>query len=256
MTRAKIFLVVLGLFLFIYFILAKPQATSLKSKTIDILYSPLKIAYNIPKGLKYLNPFYYIYKKEIELKTRIAYLNKRILELNELACQNNNLRKLLNFKSRYPTGSIASEIIAKDPTNWSSLIIIDKGSRDGIARDMCVISIYGLVGRVYDVSSNTAKVILITDTDSRLGAYIERSREEGLLVGLNENLCRLVYLADDADVKKGDIVVTSGLTGIFPKGLLIGEIIHVGKDLNNLYKYADVRPASKPTRLEEVLCIK
>lgn len=256
MTKAKILSVFLIFFLIISFVFSGNPSSSARSKVVDLLKMPIKFIYNIPKNIKYLNPLYYLKKKENDLKIQIIALNKKIIELNELSYQNRNLRALLNFKSNFAASSIASEIIAKDPSNWTSLIIIDKGYNEGIRRDMCVTSIYGLVGRVYDVSTHTSKVLLITDPDSRLGAFVERSREGGLLVGVNENLCRLIYLENDADVKKGDFVFTSGLTGIFPKGIFIGEVTNVGRDLNNLYKYADIAPYSRPSRIEEVLCIK
>lgn len=256
MIKIKSFLVAFIFLLLLWFVFSKTQASFLRLKVIDFLRLPIKIAYEAPQNLKYLNPIYYLRLKESRKDAEIAALKRIILELKDTSYENNRLRTLLNFREKFAPSAIAAEVIAKDPSNQAGLIIIDKGSNDGIKRDMCVTSYSGLAGRIYEVSSNISKVLLITDSDSRLGVFIERSREQGLLVGLNENLCRIVYLEKDADVVKGDLVYTSGLTGIFPKGIIVGEVINVGKALNNLYKYADIKPYSKPSKLEEVLCIK
>ena len=113
-----------------------------------------------------------------------------------------------------------------------------------------------LVGRVREAGKVMSKVMLINDIESKVGAIIQKNRDQGLLVGTPEGRCKLIYLAMDSDVEKGDKVMTSGMGGIFPKGLLIGQVTDVDKEQGRLYRYAIVEPSSELSKLEEVLCIK
>ena len=114
----------------------------------------------------------------------------------------------------------------------------------------------GLVGRVLEVGRYSSRILLITDPNSKVGTVIQRNRQGGILVGRPDGRCKMIYIALDSDVTKGDKVITAGFGSVFPKGILIGEVLSVGKEPGRLYKYAIVRPAQDMTKLEEVLCIK
>ena len=113
----------------------------------------------------------------------------------------------------------------------------------------------GVIGRVVDVQPATCLVMLLTDPDSRVAALVERSRETGLLVGQGSGRCAFTYVAADADLREGDRIVTAGLGGPFPKGLLLGTVAHLTRDELSGSATASVIPAARLNRLEEVLCL-
>jgi rod shape-determining protein MreC len=190
-----------------------------------------------------------------DLRRRISELENELVELEEIAHENKRLRNLLGFKQEIEKFSIPALVIGRDPSNWSSVVFIDGGARDGIAKDMVAISGKGLVGRIREVGDSMAKVMLINDIDSKVGAIVQRVREQGLLVGTTEGNCKLIYLSLDADIVIGDKVLTSGMGGVYPKGIFIGHVVEVAKEKGRLYKYAVVEPSSKLSKLEEVLCV-
>ena len=111
-------------------------------------------------------------------------------------------------------------------------------------------------GRVRAVGRRSAKILLITDPNSKVGVVIQKNRQGGILLGRPDGKCKIIYIAMDSDVAPGDKVVTAGFGGIFPKDILVGEVVKVEKEPGRLYKYAVVRTAEDLSRLEEVLCIR
>ena len=198
----------------------------------------------------------YLDSEKATLRHRVRELEKELVEAEEIRLENERLRHLLGFKQKFRQSSIPALVIGRDPNNWSSVIFIDKGEDDGIVKDMVVISGQGLVGRVREQGKTMAKVMLINDIDSKIGAVIQKNREQGLLVGTPEGKCKLIYLSLDSDIGEGDKVLTSGMGGIYPKGIWIGKVEEVAKQKGRLYKYAIVKPSSELSKLEEVLCIK
>lgn len=200
---------------------------------------------------------------------RLAAENERLYkELARLMSENNRLEeykleserlsRLLQFKEAVPHDTVAARVIARDPSNWLSTFVIDKGRRYGIAKDMVVIAPEGLVGRVTSVTEDTATVWPIVDPQSAVGGIIQRSRTLVLVEGLagEAGLCALKALTPDADIKVGDEVISSGYGGIFPKGLLIGRVQEVREARYGITKTALVKPAVDLTRLEEVLVVR
>jgi rod shape-determining protein MreC len=127
---------------------------------------------------------------------------------------------------------------------------------DGLSRNRAVISTKGLVGRIVELGKRSAKVLLITDPNSKVGVMIQRNRQGGILVGTPDGKCRMIYIALDSDVAAGDRVLTAGLGSIFPKDVLVGEVVSVDKEPGRLYKYAVIKTAEDLSRMEEVLCIR
>ena len=180
------------------------------------------------------------------------------LELNsyrEANLANQRLRALLNFKTSIATPLLPAEVVAFDPSGWFQTILIDKGRNDGVVRDMAVVSADGLAGRVIGVSGRHAKVLLILDGNSAVDALIQRSRARGVLVGLGRDLCLLKYVQRNEDVQVGDQVITSGMGGVFPKGLLLGRVREVVRGNSGLFQRVEVDPAVNFSRLEEVMVV-
>jgi rod shape-determining protein MreC len=165
------------------------------------------------------------------------------------------LNKLLSFKSNLTFSTKAAQVIGRDSSNWLSTLIIDKGEKAGINIGMPVISDTGLVGKIVEVSKSTSRVLLINDPNLKVAALVQDSRDEGMVSGSLGGTCRMYFLSLDSEVKINDVVVTSGLGGVFPKGLLIGRVVDVDLDSTGLMKNCSIKPATNLSRIEEVLVI-
>lgn len=200
--------------------------------------------------------FYHRNMVENERLSRSNDLLKRKLnELNEIYLENVRLKNLLLFKKKTNFKVIIAQVLSRSSDSWSSAIIIDKGRYHGIRSGFVVIDYLGLVGRVTDTTEFTSKVILINDPNMGVSALDQRSRQEGLVSGTLGSSLIMKYLPKDADVQVSDTVITSGLTDMYPKGILIGKIIGVGEEFSGLSRYCLIKPAVNLSNLEEVLVI-
>jgi len=195
-----------------------------------------------------------------ELKIRIREMERELEKVHRLQKENENLKKLLSFKEQYTEEIIACNIISKDAGNWFEIFTIDRGSKDGVEADDPVINADGLVGRVSRVGLLSSKVVSIIDTESSVSARLSKTRDLVILRGdaqlRTQGLCRLDYITPDVEVSVGDKVETSGLNSLYPKGIMIGEIIEVVKNEGQFDYYAIVKPSVDFRRLEEVAVIK
>jgi len=190
-----------------------------------------------------------------KLLVKNDFLRKKINDLNEVLEENKRLRELISFKNNSGYKVIAAAVIGRDPSNWSSSIIIDKGSSRGIKKGNVSMTFLGLVGRVVEVNNTTSKIMLINDPALSVSAVIQRSRQEALVCGSLGGSLIMKYLPKDSDIKIDDAVVTSGLTQNYPKGLLIGTVEDIGEEFSSLSRYAVIKPAVNLSNLEEVLII-
>jgi rod shape-determining protein MreC len=188
------------------------------------------------------------------LKEEIDRLTIENAVTNELLLENERLREALNFKKLNPPSSVVVQVIGKELSPASSTITINKGSDDGIGKDMAVITPAGVAGKVQAVLANTSKVILLTDPGSALAVRVQRNREEGLLEGKLVN-CALKYVSYYADIQEGDLLVTSGLDGIYPKGLAVARVVKVSKHEAIAFQTVVAEPAVRFPRLEEALVL-
>jgi len=175
-------------------------------------------------------------------------------EQRALADRTRSLERLLDLRNRSNLKTAAAGIIAAGAMPDFRTLTIDKGTRDGIERDMAVIAPAGVVGRVVMPSGRAAKIQLLIDRNAAAGALVERSRAQGVVTGSGGDRLRLDYVAETADVMVGDLVVTSGIDGIYPKGYVIGQVELVEKN-GTAYKAITVKPAVDFTSLEEVLVV-
>ena len=223
---------------------------------MDSMEVPLKAIGRPIKGLYDFASVKNRYEKKIlSLEGKVAVLTKDNIQTKELFYENERLRKLLLFKSRSSAKSIAAEVIARDNSSWNTFLIIDKGKKDGVAPNMPVVKAEGLLGKVFEPGNSTSRIMLIDNPNSKISAAIQRTREQGALVGIGGGLCKIVYLSYDSDVKPGDVVIESELSSLPTKGALIGEVVKVLRDSHMLYTSAIVRPACNLFKIEEVLCV-
>ncbi len=197
----------------------------------------------------------HLQRENVMLKQRIAGLQKENQQMKEMALANERLQKLLQFREKISTSVTAAEVIGQDPSSWFKSVTINKGEKDGVRNGMAVISPEGVIGQILKTAPRYSTVLLITDYNSAIDSIIQRTRAKAIVEGKGENRCQLKYLLRTEEVIIGDIVVTSGLSGNFPKGLMVGEIRKVDKKGHGVFQYAELVPGVDLTELEEVLVI-
>jgi rod shape-determining protein MreC len=189
-----------------------------------------------------------------DLRRELATTRSQLQQVAEYAEESDRLRRLLDFKAHVPFQTVAAEIIALSPGANSNAILIDKGIDYGLTADLAVITPAGVVGKIVSVYHHNSQVLLITDPSSGVGSMLERSRTQGVLKGVGNNLCQLDYVMNEETVLPGDAVVTSGLDQIYPEGVPIGTVLKVGSG-NIYYKSIIVHPTVAMDRLETVLVV-
>lgn len=189
------------------------------------------------------------------LNNETENLRRRIFDLREVEQENTRLKGLLSFKQKSSLRLVAARVIARSPDSWSSSVIIDKGRYNGIRPGMAVINTQGLVGRVMESAEGSSKILLVNDPSQGISSIVQRSRQEGLVSGSLGPYLIMRYLPVDAQIAGGDIIITSELSQVYPKGLLVGKVINIGKEFSGLSRYAVVKPAADLSGIEEVLVI-
>lgn len=196
-----------------------------------------------------------IHHENQRLHEDIRTLNIRVAEGNEAVLANKRLERLLDMKSIIRNPVVAATVVGEDATSWFRTLVINRGSSSGIREGMAVISADGVVGQTTKVSPTTARVLLLTDHASGISATIQRSRARGVVKGKGEMVCTLEFTTREEDVKVGDTVITSGIGGIFTKGLPIGEVTMVKRGEYGIFQTVSIRPAVNIPHLEEVLVV-
>jgi len=187
-----------------------------------------------------------------ELKKQVVDLRTENDRLKEDLALNARLREIFNYRETVPWHSTVAGIVAYDGGLWARTVTINKGAADGMIKDLAVISPEGVVGRVIEAGASTSTVLLATDVRSDIDVFVERTRIKGVAEGNGSDGLTLKYIMLDDDVAVGDRLLTSGITGIFPKGLVVGEILKIEKSKDNFFKSIEVRPAVRLSTLEEV----
>lgn len=224
------------------------------------LISPLqsgvsRVVNSFRHGWGYIFELGQLREENRQLRREVAEFRRELISLRGMERENRRLRKLVGFKEKLEYRTIPAHVIGKSPTEWQSTIIFDRGSADGVAKDMPVVVEEGLVGRVIEVASHATQVQLITDRKSGVAAQILRTGETGVVEGQIGGELGLQFIPKDSSVKKGDIIITSGLGGVFPKGVPIGKVVEVKGRTHDLYKRIKVKSVVDFSRLEEVLII-
>ncbi|MDD2752493.1 MAG: rod shape-determining protein MreC [Candidatus Omnitrophica bacterium] len=228
---------------------------ALKPFTLDLLKLPLNFCTAIGREIKGIILYHQNYTENERLTKDVELLRNKLNSTQELLLENKRLKDLLAFKQKSAYRVIPVQVIGHSADNWSSTLIIGKGSAAGIKRGFVVISYLGLLGRVVEVAQYSSKVVLVNDPALSVSALDQRSRQEGLVSGTLGNTLVMRYLPRDADIQVSDTIITSGLTDIYPKGLFIGTVVEVGEEFSGLSRYANIKPAVNLSGIEEVLVI-
>jgi rod shape-determining protein MreC len=189
------------------------------------------------------------------LRDQNETLRARVVELEEARLENDRLKALIGEVSKNGYSGIGAAVIGLPENTYDQVIVLNKGSSDGVSMNVPVVTSRGLLGQIIEVGPTYSKVRLITDQKSGVAALIQRDRLPGVIRGSLAAELTLDFVDMDAKVIPGDVVLTSGLGGIYPKGLVIGEVTDVSNGVNTLFKTISVRPANTLANLEEVLVL-
>lgn len=196
-----------------------------------------------------------VYEENAALKAQVAQLTTQVSMLDEVREENQHLAELMGFTAQNTQLTcVPAKVLLRDPGSWLNRFTINKGTEDGVEKDMCVVTAQGLVGRVVESGPHQAKVVTVLDAQGSVAVVVKRTRDEGILKGADaedgtEPLCKLHYLLYDASLLPGDEVLTSGLGGVYPRGLVVGKVVSASGD------QVLVRPGADIGRLEDVLVI-
>ncbi|MGM9567597.1 MAG: rod shape-determining protein MreC [Clostridia bacterium] len=201
------------------------------------------------------------------LQAEIDDLNQQLAELktdsqisSDVESENEKLRELLDLKNSYQTGweTVAAEVIGREADNWYEKLTINKGSKDGITENMAVVDQNGLVGKIVNVTEKTSEVQMMIDSGASLGGMLQKSSIEGVLQGIGggKGLVTMTKLPYNADIQLNDVVVTSGVGGVFPAGLLVGTVVKVNTSSDGLSKEAIIEPYCDFDDIQFVLVIR
>ena len=187
------------------------------------------------------------------LREHTRQLERELDRLAEVDLENARLRKLLDFRDTLVGDVLTARVIGRDATGLARTITIGRGEADGLVRGAAVLAPEGVVGQVFLVSGHAARVLLVSDHNSGVDALVQRTRARGIVQGTVDGGCVLKYVKRTEDVQVGDELVTSGLDGIFPKGLPVGRVVAIDKRGQGLFQSAEVAPRVEFEQLEEVL---
>ncbi len=173
----------------------------------------------------------------------------------EIINENKRLKELLGLKDQIQGHGIAAQVVARGFDKFINTLVIDKGTNDGIQKDMTAITARGLAGKVYATRGGFSDIMLLTDPNFSVAVRLQEGRHEGVLSGTGHWYCILKYIPTEETVKEGEIVVTSGLDGIFPQGLPVGRVTKVRTEGVEFFQYIEVVPFQSPAKIEEVMVI-
>jgi len=207
------------------------------------------------KSIKTINKLSGILEENRILTEKVNTLLKENIYLKELERENRELRELLG-SSYYEKFEVKlAKVIGKNRTDWKNSFFIDKGTNHNIKINMSVINQSGLIGRIITTSRNFSEVKLITDPNSSVAAMVQDSRKTGIIQGTGDNTLKFDLVAKEVEIDTGDIIITSGLGGIFPEGIQVGRVFDIRNLDYELYKNIKILPACNFDDIEEVLII-
>jgi len=194
-------------------------------------------------------------EENMRLRAEIADAQAAYTRCTETEAANARLRELLKFRRTIDMSVMAAEVIARDPAPWYKGITLNRGSADGVRRGLPVAVPDGIAGLITHVTAHTSRVLLLADPNSAIDALVQRTRARGIVKGQTGGMCSCEYVLLRHEVRKDDILVSSGLDGIFPKGLRIGKVTEVMPASAGIFQKIRVEPFANFENLEEVLIL-
>ncbi len=228
---------------------------SLKIQMVESTSLPLRILLFPVNEMKKLITYHSTYNEYVTLREEVENLKSRLIGQEEMIRENQRYKQLLDFKHSLVYSTVAANVIGRDPDNWSSSMIIDRGRVHGLETGMPVVSPLGVVGKIAEVGSSVSKVILLVDPNFSVAAVVQRTREAGVVSGTLEPVCRMRYLDGTSNIRPGDKVISSKMSLSFPEGLLIGHVYEVYESQSSPTLECLVEPVVNLSQVEEVLVI-
>lgn len=257
--------VLISLFCIIFFSARGRFRAPILNQAVSVVVTPFQSAISwVGSQLNYVTSNIWeiatVHQQNKMLRNEVEQLRIQNLHASEYDAENQRLRALLGYKqSATQFNLVAARVIGRESATWSSVIEINRGTRDGVDVDMAVVTEKGLVGHVIEAGPTSSKVELILDPRSSVGTLVQRadSRVAGIVEGDMDNptMPRMVNIPKTADVDEGDVIVTSGFGGVYPKGLMVGTVSEMRNDEGGLLKIAILEPAVDFQRLEDVMVI-
>lgn len=257
--------VVASLFCIIFFAARGRFQAPVSSQAVSLVLSPFQGAISfISNQINYVTSNIWeivtVHEQNKMLRSEVEQLRIQNLQASEAMAENERLRALVGYRQMATQFDlVAARVIGRESATWSRMIVINRGKKDGIEADMAVVTEKGLVGHVVEADWNTAKVQLILDPRSSVGTIVQRpeSRVAGIVQGDPDNptMPQMVNIPKNADVVEGDVIVTSGFGGVYPKGLVVGLISLLDNDEGGLLKIGLLEPAVDFQKLEDVMVI-
>lgn len=191
-----------------------------------------------------------------QLKERLAALEQQNIKLQELQHENKQLSSLLQLKQESELSGIVARVIGYDASQWVQSLTIDRGTSDGVVIGAAVVEHNGLVGQVIAAAPNTAKILLITDPASGVDGIIQDTRARGIVEGAGPSQCRWRFVVREDEVRVGDRVLTSGMDGIYPRGVIVGTIDAADSKRSGLFQAIEIKPEVDFASLEQVFVVR
>jgi len=189
------------------------------------------------------------------LRTQNADLTEQLNRYREGSLEAMRLQKLFELREGFPQRAVAARVIDRNLSSLFKTLLINKGTADSLRVGLAVLSDQGVVGRIIETSWHASRVLLLIDGNSNIDGLIQRSRAQGILQGAGSAGCSLKYISRAEEVLAGDVVISSGLSGVLPKGLLLGVVTGASRKEGGLFQKIDVAPAVDFEKLEEVLAL-
>ncbi len=240
------------------------QDLTVAEKMVRGIYAPLERGVDLFRGKFSALGVYFADKQELSARVEQLEKDQQTFRLENQAYKEyrdeaQRLKELLDFTDQNLANMslIPSQVIARSPNAWYRTLVINRGYRQGVERDMAVITPRGLVGRITTVAKDTSVVLLITDREGAVGALVQENRVPGIVNGnAQSRVLEMRQIPYYGEIKKGDTVITSRFSGYFPQGIVIGTVEAVTSDPEALKKTATIKPAVDLDNVEEVLIIK
>jgi rod shape-determining protein MreC len=186
------------------------------------------------------------------LRERIAQLEEENVQFREALLEGGRLQRIVEMRGQFETPMRPGQVVGEDVSLWFRSVLLDRGRQDDIRAGMPVVTDRGLVGLVTATTPHTARVMLLPDRQSAVDGIVQRSRAKGIVRGSGTERLEFTFLVRGDDVREGDVVITSGVGGVYPKGLRIGEVVQVDVDEDRLLHTATLKPVVDFGRLEQV----
>jgi len=194
-------------------------------------------------------------QENLRLREANARLSDENLQFREAIVASERFQRTAGVRAQHEVPMVPANVVAQDLSPWFRSLMLDQGKSAGIQSGMPVITDQGLVGVVSGTTSGAAKVLLVTDPQSRIDAFVQRSRARATVRGRGRRACAVEYLRRDADVRDGDLLITSGRGGVYPKGLVIGRVEKVERKPYGLFQEAELTPAVDVEVIEEAFVL-